>query len=91
MGLDSYLYAKQTFTSASWGKEDERKKVNLADQLNAFASGKIIDSTGDQNDCFNFAHSHTATSHFFSRSAFFLSHHCHEASIHFGSHSITTF
>ncbi len=30
------------------------KKVNLADQLNAFASGKIIDSTGDQNDCFNF-------------------------------------
>ena len=30
------------------------KKVNLADQLNAFASGKIIDSDGDQNDCFNF-------------------------------------
>ena len=30
------------------------KKVNLADQLNAFASGKIIDSSGDQNDCFNF-------------------------------------
>jgi hypothetical protein len=30
------------------------KKVNLAEQLNAFASGKIIDSTGDQNDCYNF-------------------------------------
>ena len=29
-------------------------KVNLADQLNAFALGKIIDSTGDQNDCYNF-------------------------------------
>lgn len=27
MGLDSYLYAKQTFASASWCKEDERKKV----------------------------------------------------------------
>jgi len=30
------------------------KKVNLAEQLNAFASGKIIDSSGDQNDCYNF-------------------------------------
>jgi hypothetical protein len=30
------------------------KKVNLAEQLNAFASGRIIDSDGDQNDCFNF-------------------------------------
>jgi hypothetical protein len=30
------------------------KKVNLAEQLNAFASGRIIDSEGDQNDCFNF-------------------------------------
>ena len=30
------------------------KKVSLAEQLNAFASGRIIDSEGDQNDCFNF-------------------------------------
>ena len=30
------------------------KKVNLAEQLNAFASGRIIDSEGDQNTCFNF-------------------------------------
>ena len=30
------------------------KKVNLAKQLNAFASGRIIDSEGDQNTCFNF-------------------------------------
>lgn len=36
MGLDSYLYAKQTFTSASWGKEDERKKVkSIARMLKA--------------------------------------------------------
>ena len=30
------------------------KKVSLAEQLNAFASGSIIDSEGDQNTCFNF-------------------------------------
>ena len=30
------------------------KKVNLAEQLNAFASGRIIDSEGSENDCFNF-------------------------------------
>ena len=30
------------------------KKVSLAEQLNAFASGRIIDSEGDQNSCFNF-------------------------------------
>ena len=30
------------------------KKVNLAEQLNAFASGRIIDSEGLENDCFNF-------------------------------------
>ena len=30
------------------------KKVNLAAQLNAFASGRIIDSAGSENDCFNF-------------------------------------
>ena len=30
------------------------KKVSLAEQLNAFASGRIIDSEGDQNTCFNF-------------------------------------
>ena len=30
------------------------KKVNLAEQLNAFASGRIIDSAGSENDCFNF-------------------------------------
>ena len=30
------------------------KKVSLAEQLNAFASGRIIDSEGDQNDCYNF-------------------------------------
>ena len=30
------------------------KKVNLAEQLNAIASGRIIDSEGDQNTCFNF-------------------------------------
>jgi hypothetical protein len=29
-------------------------KVNLAEQLNAFASGRIIDSEGSENDCFNF-------------------------------------
>ena len=29
-------------------------KVNLAAQLNAFASGRIIDSEGSENDCFNF-------------------------------------
>ena len=29
-------------------------KVSLAEQLNAFASGRIIDSEGDQNTCFNF-------------------------------------
>ena len=30
------------------------KKVSLAEQLNAFASGRIIDSEGDQNTCYNF-------------------------------------
>ena len=30
------------------------KKVNLAAQLNAFASGRIIDSAGSENDSFNF-------------------------------------
>jgi hypothetical protein len=30
------------------------KKVNLAEQLNAFASGRIIDSEGSENDCYNF-------------------------------------
>jgi hypothetical protein len=30
------------------------KKVNLAEQLNAFASGRIIDSEGSENRCFNF-------------------------------------
>jgi hypothetical protein len=29
-------------------------KTTLAEQLNAFASGRIIDSEGDQNTCFNF-------------------------------------
>ena len=29
-------------------------KVNLAAQLNAFALGRIIDSEGSENDCFNF-------------------------------------
>jgi hypothetical protein len=30
------------------------KKVSLAEQLNAFASGRIIDNEGSENDCFNF-------------------------------------
>ena len=30
------------------------RKVNLAAQLNAFASGRIIDSEGSENNCFNF-------------------------------------
>ena len=30
------------------------KKVSLAEQLNAFASGRIIDSEGSENTCFNF-------------------------------------
>ena len=30
------------------------KKVSLAEQLNAFASGRIIDSEGSENACFNF-------------------------------------
>jgi hypothetical protein len=29
-------------------------KTTLAEQLNAFASGRIIDSEGSENDCFNF-------------------------------------
>ncbi len=29
-------------------------KVSLAEQLNAFASGRIIDSEGSENTCFNF-------------------------------------
>jgi len=29
-------------------------KATLAQQLNAFASGRIIDSEGSENDCFNF-------------------------------------
>lgn len=30
------------------------KKVSLAEQLNAFASGRIIDSEGSEDSCFNF-------------------------------------
>lgn len=33
MGLDMYLYAKQFVSSASWGKEEDRKKVKSIARL----------------------------------------------------------